>query len=291
VAEERTKPRVSVPVEGAERPGVARIGIIAGVCFVVGAVWPTLAGVRLVPEPPTKSEAEEGPTDKANPRPRRAIEDESKQEVPAMQLEPLAKEVKPAVAVEEPLVVNCRDENDRRLATCDKPGFDAVGKDRLMALIGCEGAAGLDGTLSVGFDLDFRAKKIRRIMRGKSTTLDDTTADALIECAKREFMSATLEGVEHTHAYYLVFYGVRFQPNGPNEKVAHVGDPTVEVSGKATVIWNSARMRSSPDEGEVKATLMYGAQVVVTGRQGDWYRVRYDAKGSEAWIHKNALAL
>ena len=41
----------------------------------------------------------------------------------------------------------------------------------------------------------------------------------------------------------------------------------------------------------MKATLTYGTEVFVTGRQGDWYRVKYDAKGNEAWVHKNALAL
>jgi hypothetical protein len=287
VTTDRKNPSVSVPTEQEDKPRLARVGIVAAVCFVVGIAWPTLAGVRLVPEPPTKSDDK---AHKASPRPKRAPEEESTAEVPAMKVEAQAAVEKPKLQIDEPLIVNCRDKDERRLNECDKPDFDPVANNRLMALLGCEAAGSPQGVLSIGFDLDFDSKKIKRILRGKSTTLDDSTADALIECAKREFMSATLEGVAHTHAHYLVFYAVHFTGDQSAEPV-EVGEPVVEASGKATVIWNSARLRERPEDGDVKATLMYGAEVVVTGRQGDWYRVKYDAKGNEAWVHKNALAL
>lgn len=287
MSSERKNPHVIVPSEQEDRPRLARVGIVAAVCFVVGVVWPTLAGVRLVPDPPTKK-SDEAP-DKATPRPARSLTEDSTAEVPVQKVEAQAALEKPGVQVGDVLVVNCRDAEERRLNQCDKPDFDGVAKDRLMALLGCEAAGQPKGLLSVGFDLDFRAKKIQRIMRGKSTTLDDATADALVACAKQEFMSATLEGVTHTHAHYLLFYSVDFSPS--QGQPVDVGEPIVETSGKATIIWNSARLRDRPDDGEVKATLMYGAEVFVSGRQGDWYRVKYDAKGNEAWVHKNALAL
>jgi hypothetical protein len=287
VATDRKNPSVSVPTEQEDKPRLARVGIVAAVCFVVGIVWPTLAGVRLVPEPPTKSDDK---AHKASPRPKRAPEEDSTAEVPAMKVEAQAAVEKPKLQIDEALIVNCRDEDERRLNECDKPDFDPIANERLMALLGCEAAGSPQGVLSIGFDLDFGSKKIKRILRGKSTTLDDSTADALIECAKGEFMSATLEGVAHTHAHYLVFYAVHFT-GGQSAEPVEVGEPVVEASGKATVIWNSARLRERPEDGDVKATLVYGAEVVVTGRQGDWYRVKYDAKGNEAWVHKNALAL
>lgn len=289
MAEAKKTPQVNIPSEETEKPPLIRVGVIAAVCFAIGVLWPTLAGIRLVPEPPTKTKAGDS-KDEASPRPVRSADQETTLEVPAMQVEPQGAKLAPGVKVEEALVVNCRDAEDRRENKCDKPGFDGVAKDRLMALVACDAAGQPDGTLSIGFDLDFRSKKIQRILRGKSTTLDDATADALIECAGQEFMSATLEGVEHTHAKYLVFYAVQFQSAASGDGV-EAAEPTVEVSGKATVIWNSALLRATPEDGEVKATLMYGAKVVVTGRQGDWYRVKYDAKGNEAWVHKNALAL
>jgi hypothetical protein len=50
-------------------------------------------------------------------------------------------------------------------------------------------------------------------------------------------------------------------------------------------------LRSEPKEGDVVARILRGTRVVVTGRQGDWYKVRYDAKGNEAWVFKAAIGL
>ncbi len=243
--------------------------------------------MSLVPTVPTKEQK----APKAKPKPARTPED-SAREVPAAAMVPQApeKSAEARAEIEKTLVVNCRDDQDRRLTACDSPGFDEVAKDRLLALAACPAAKDADGVLSLGFDLDFKKEKITKISNGKSSTVSDETATELIECAKKEFMSATLRGVEHTHSRYLVFYMVRLHPPGavveeePEEKA-------VGATGSATVVWNSARIRSQPEEGSVKAQLLYGTKVVVVGRKGDWYKVRYDAKGSEGWVHKNALAM
>lgn len=263
--------------------------MIAAVCFAIGVLWPTLSGVSLVPTVPTKAEK----TPKATPKPARPpSQNDPNAEVPVAAMVPSApkKSTEPTVEIEKTLVVNCRDEEDRRLSQCDTPAFDDVASDRIKALAACDAARDADGVLSIGFELDFEKEKITDISSGKSSTVGDATADALVECAKREFMSATLRGVEHTHARYLVFYMARIQPPGAVVEEAPEAQ-VVEASGTATVIWNSARIRSQPDEGKVKERLLYGTKVVVTARQGDWYKIRYDAKGSEGWVHKNALAL
>jgi hypothetical protein len=193
--------------------------------------------------------------------------------------------------VSKELIVNCHDDQDRKLSQCDKPAFEAVAKERLQGLTTCEPAKGATGTLSIGFDLDFSKEKITRVLKGKSTTFSDEVAEALVACAKREFLTATLRGVEHTHAKYLVFYMVELAAPSLTETTSAGGAPVVQASGTATIIWNSARIRSAPDEGEVVSRILYGTRVVVTGRQEDWYRVRYDAKGNEGWVHKNALAM
>jgi SH3-like domain-containing protein len=87
----------------------------------------------------------------------------------------------------------------------------------------------------------------------------------------------------------LQFYVVQFLPT--TVQVASGAEPLVPANGSATVIWNSARVRSQPDGGEVRTQLLYGTRLVVTARQGDWFRVRYDAQGDEGWVHKNALSL
>jgi hypothetical protein len=255
-------------------------------------LWPTLSGVSLVPAAPNKTEPTE--QEKAAPKPLKPAEasEDPDKAVPVSAVVPRApkKNGEARAEIEKTLVVNCRDEKDRRLSECDTPGFDDVAKDRLAALAACDTGAAIDGLLSIGFELDFAQEKITKISTGKSSTLDDATASKLVECAKKEFMSATLRGVEHTHARYLVFYMLRLVPPGavieeqPEEQ-------QIAASGKATIIWNSARIRSSPDDGTVKERLLYGTKVVVTARQGDWYKIRYDAKGSEGWIHKNAIAL
>jgi hypothetical protein len=266
-----------------------QIGVIAVVCFAVGVLWPTLSGVTLVPEVPTKKQPS---APKAEPKPARPETSDPQKGVPAAAMVPLApkKSAEARAEVEKSLVVNCRDDEDRRLSECDTPGFDAIATDRLRALAACSTAAGADGVLSIGFELDFSKEKITKISSGKSSTVDGDTAERLVECAKREFMSATLRGVEHTHARYLIFYMVRLHPPGAVIESA-ADDPAVTASGSATVIWNSARIRSQPEDGEVKTRLLYGTKVVVTARQGDWYRIRYDNQGNEGWVHKNALAL
>lgn len=284
------KPTVAAPDH--DRPKLGHVGIVAAVCFLIGIMWPMLAGVKLVPEPPGKEARQESEAPKAKPKPRRNPDDGPPQDIPVMQVAPQPKALAEASAtVEESLVVNCRDGQGRRLNPCDKPAFDDIATDRLKALVQCEAAKNPDGVLSIGFDLDFENRKIQRILRGKSTSLDDATADALLDCARQEFMAASLDDLAHSHAGYLIFYMVRFAPPGVPVEPGEQKDPLIEASGNATVIWNSARLRATPEDGEIKATLMYGTKVVVTARQGDWYKVKYDAKGSEAWVHKNALAM
>lgn len=284
-----SKSKIHVPAPEADQPRLVQVGVIAAVCFAIGALWPTLSGVSLVPSVPTKEEK----APKAKPKPARpAAPDDPDKEVPVAAMVPGApkKSTEPSVEIDKTLVVNCRDAQDRRLSQCDTPGFDDVARDRIKALAACDAARDADGVLSIGFELDFEREKITSISSGKSSTVSDQTASALVECAKREFMSATLRGVEHTHARYLVFYMARIRPPGAVVEESPEAQ-RVEASGTATVIWNSARIRTQPDDGKVKERLLYGTKVVVTARQGDWYKIRYDSKGSEGWVHKNALAL
>lgn len=284
--------KVSSSPPEADSPKLMQVGIIAAACFAVGALWPTLSGLQLVPEVPTKKAAPP-----VTPRPARSSDEPpSTREVPVSGLalndapELQAQQGDGLATITKELVVNCHDGEDRRLSQCDKPAFERVAGDRLRALATCEPARGLSGTLSIGFDLDFQKEKIVRILKGKSTTFNDDVAEGLVACAKREFMSATLRGVEHTHARYLVFYMVELVPPGlvgtdPSES------SVIPTSGTGTVVWNSARIRSEPVDGDVRARILYGTRVVITGRQEDWYRVRYDAQGNEGWVHKNALAM
>jgi Bacterial SH3 domain len=282
--------KVKLPPEGdQDGPKLVHIGVIAAVCFLIGIAWPTLADIRLVPSVPNRGEPAQTPKPKATP-----AAAENGGEIPVAKAAVVATPENPGAAqatlmIKDSLIVNCRDAEGRKVTQCDKPGFDSVAEPRLKALLGCEAVKDASGTLSIGFELDFAAEKITRIVHGKSTTFNEGVTTGLLECAKREFMTATLRGVPHTHPNYLQFYVVQFLP--ASQLAATGTDPLIPASGSATVVWNSARVRSQPDGGEVRTQLLYGTRLVVTARQGDWVRVRYDSQGNEGWVHKNALAL
>jgi SH3-like domain-containing protein len=55
--------------------------------------------------------------------------------------------------------------------------------------------------------------------------------------------------------------------------------------------WEVAIVRDKPKEGEIVARILRGTRVIVTGRQDDWYRIKYDAKGTEGWVFGAAIGL
>jgi uncharacterized protein YgiM (DUF1202 family) len=78
----------------------------------------------------------------------------------------------------------------------------------------------------------------------------------------------------------------------PAEKVQAAPHAVTPASGKATVSWDVALVRAGPSrEDDVVARVLSGTRVNVTGRQGDWYRVKYDGKGSEGWVFRTAIGM
>jgi SH3-like domain-containing protein len=37
--------------------------------------------------------------------------------------------------------------------------------------------------------------------------------------------------------------------------------------------------------------VLSGTRVSVSGRNGDWYRIKYDAKGGEGWVFRTAIGM
>lgn len=69
-------------------------------------------------------------------------------------------------------------------------------------------------------------------------------------------------------------------------------DELVVMSGQATIGWKAAVVRKGPsNQAETVERIAYGTRVNVTGRQGDWYRVKYGRKGQPGWVHRKALGL
>ena len=272
-------PRSRAPtVQTAEPASLGRVGIIALIGFVVGVAWPRLAGVSLVPEAP--------------------VDDTSEAALTAAQPEDLDAQMEPEVieltaqdrlGIGPPKITSCADANGKKMTDCDQVAVDDLVHPHLIALLGCGAAGGVFGTLSLGFQLDFAKGAVDRVESGRSTDLPSATTQELLRCAEKELSAVELAGVPHQHSLYQVYYLLEFKTP---EAAAEDKTSVTPASGQATVQWGTALVRKEPDsDGAVQARILAGARVLVTGRMGPWFRIKYDAKGREGWVHGNALGL
>ena len=251
---------------------------IAAVGFAIGIVWPRLAGVSLAPEAPIETHDEA------------ADEDAQSGDAKVAAQEPELIELLPEdrLNVSPAKVTSCLKGKDKA-TQCDPIKVDDLVHQHLMALLGCSSAQGVFGTLSLGFKLDFEQAKILNIESGRSTDLPEQTTKELVRCASEEFSSVSLNTLAHQYDSYQVFYLLEFKTP---EAAAQDKSSVTAASGKATVMWRSALIRQEAErDGKVVARLLTGAVVVVTGRLGEWYRVKYDEKGREGWVHGAAIGL
>jgi len=253
--------------------------VIALIGFVVGVIWPRLAGVSLVPEAPIE---QADPLDEA----------EGTDQAPAAASapEPGLIELLPEdrLSISPVKLTSCA-KGEEKSSKCDAIKVDDVLHPHLMALLGCPAAEGLFGVLSLGFKLDFAQGKVVGIESGRSTDLPEQSSKELLRCAERELAQASLHAVQHQYDSYQVFYLIEFKTP---EAAAQDKTSVTPASGKATVQWRTALIRKEPErDGQVVARLLTGAVVVVTGRMGEWYRVKYDDKGREGWVHGAAVGL
>jgi len=297
---------LKVEVPGSKEDGVkfGRVGIIAVVGFAIGIAWPRLAGVKLVPSVPVPAAAEASareltgaPAETPKPTPEAPT--------PAAAAAPAAGEkAAPAerLLVSDVQIASCRNEHGKRAQSCDRIDFDRVARDHLRELAACPGTEDASGVLSLGFELDFEADKIKNIQSGKSTSLEQDSVDKLLSCARDGFAKVSLSGIAHEQKSYALFYRLELlPPPGTGTKPAAAEPATAAsagseeatpASGHATVSWDVALVRSQPArDGEVRARVLSGTRVVVTGKNGDWFRIKYDAKGNQGWVYRTAIGM
>ena len=302
-AQRRQPLKVEVPNPKQETLRFGRVGLIVTAGFAIGIIWPRVAGFKLVPSVPSQP-AESSSADltgapgdpKSNAAPPASAELE-----PA----PSPAEAPPAPdrpVVSEPQFLACKAQGKKRKDDCDQIEFDGLARPHIQALASCEGAARMEGVLSLGFDLDFESQRIKAIKSGKSTSLTQAEVDKLLACEKKEFSNVSLVGIKHQNEAYSVFYRVEFSKTGadaPKPGQAEPGAGTdappgevTEATGHATVSWDVALVRSSASrDGAVIARVLQGTRVSVTGRRGDWYRIKYDVKGNVGWVYRTAIGM
>jgi len=302
LAAERRQPlKIEVPNPKQETLRFGRVGIIVTVGFAIGILWPRLAGFKLVPSVPNQP-AESSSADltgaPGDPKGAAAVPASSADLEP-----PAAAEAPPAAdrpVVSEPQFLTCKAQGKKHKDDCDHVEFDGLARPHIQALATCEGAARMEGVLSLGFDLDFESQRVKAIKSGKSTSLTQADVDALLACEKKEFSNVSLVGIKHQSDAYSIFYRVEFpkadaakpgQAEPSPSADAPPGEVT-EASGHATVSWDVALVRSSASrDGAVIARVLQGTRVAVTGRRGDWYRIKYDVKGNVGWVYRTAIGM
>jgi uncharacterized protein YgiM (DUF1202 family) len=191
-------------------------------------------------------------------------------------------------------VTSCRSKDKKVTGGCGELGFDRIARPHLERLSNCEEAAQASGVLSLGFDLDFQKGNIERIASGKSTSLEEAQANALVACMKTEFAGVGLEGVKHEYEKYAVFYRIDLKglDDATPDEAPRTDVSVTPASGRATVAWDVALVRSAPSrDDQVVARILSGTRVVVTGRSGDWYQIKFDAKGTQGWVFRTAIGM
>lgn len=288
---QRSRPlRIEVPRPEQDKPELGRVGVIAAAGFVIGIAWPWLAGVRLVPAPPTEETTVEAVASAAVPSASSAPVAPAASGAP-VPVGPAQKTDAETTKISEIQITGCRDGKGKKKKDCDKVGIDDRVRPHLSALTSCTEAQGASETLSIGLELSFTDQTITDVFAGKSTTFSREKARALVECARKELAPVRLDGLGHEHDEYTVFYFVEFVPPGTAVSPAAAAERTADASGLATVMWDSAVVREQPEDGKIVSRLRYGTRVAVSSKRGKWYEVKYDAKGDKGWVHQNALGL
>jgi hypothetical protein len=295
MAMSRRQPALKVDIPRASKAPLrlGRVGIIAAVGFGVGVLWPRIAGLRLVPTLPA-STASSPDLSGAPPEEKPAASAlASAPAPPAPKKAELLPSGSPPPVVGEAQITSCRDAAGGKVATCDSVDFDRVARERLSSL-DCPAARNASGVLSIGFELDFTTERVTRITSGKATSLGDEALAAVLDCYRQSFKDVSLVAIPHEHQRYTIFYRVELAAAStpPGAAASSAVVVVTPASGTATVSWETALVHATPEkEGKVVARVLSGTRVAVSGRSGDWYRVKYDARGREGWVFRTAIGM
>lgn len=277
-----------------ERPAYVKVAAFAVAGLVVGIAWPWVTGIHIGPPLPGSQRATGSASAKAS-------QTASSAPVPAATVV-LSKPSAPVatvtnhqrVVVGEGRIERCYSARKRLNAEqCGRLNVSSVLVPPLKQLANCPSALGLRGEVRIGFELRFgKRKKELRVLNGKAKGLPSSTIRGIERCAADFMRDVSLERVVHKYRRYRVYYTLSFYPPGTEIETEPRDDADADpeaatARGLATVVWDSALIRSEPRVGKIVSRLVRGTYVKILGRRKDWYRVRVN--GKDGWVYRGAL--
>jgi SH3 domain-containing protein len=295
--------KIELPTAADDRPAWSKVGIIGAAGFVIGMAWPHFAGVHFGPSPP--NDAHVAADSSADPAASAAVDGPAGSASAPAPSASGAAEASPAnrelVVVGPGKITKCSDAKDKKIDDCGELQFDPIALPKVKDLAKCTSAMGLEGKLSIGFEVDFKAKEVH-VVKGKKTTLPTSTVQGVLQCAAKDFANVALDDVPHKHRRYTLFYSATFYPPGkhPDDDKSDkpkddaedpAGTTTSETTaqGSATVSWDRAPIRKEPKTGDVVTHAVKGTHVKILAKQNDWYRV--EVGSNTGWVYRGALGL
>jgi hypothetical protein len=268
------------------------VGIIAVVGFGLGILWPRLLGWSVGPTRPSSTTTIPAAQQNNVPPPpasmQAATADATAEEAGDDAEGPTNKQT---VVIGDGKVDGCRNKKNDRVDECGKINFDKIAKARLAELVRCPAVIGLEGNVSLQLTLNFEKNEVVVDGEKKKSGLPSDTIRGILLCAGKELKGVELEKVPHTHLKYTLVYDLSFYPPGKAPVVAEPGspsaDPAEEGLGRATVSWEKALLRETPEEGKVVARVPQGTRVKVLEQKGDWFKVE-SGKG-KGWVYRQAI--
>jgi len=292
---------VRVPAPGEDHPRWRRVGVITAIGFVIGVLWPRLAGIRMGPSVPEAASPvasvapPPAPVEPAAPSP--AAQSPASAGVPAAVVAPAPSASAAAavnLAVGHGVVFACKtsDGDSAKGAECGTlPGLDGLVMPRLRKLAECPEAVGANGKVHFVVHLDFARGGIGiDLGRGHGVS----SPDALLACAKTDITGMSIVGVPHDNPRYSVAYSVSFSGGSATAGAPPSAAPSTRAGeaaeGSAQVIWEVAIVRDAPKTGKVIARLQRGADLHLGAPKDGWYPVKFgDGFGSDGWVYRGAI--
>jgi hypothetical protein len=255
---------IDLPRPAADQPAWSKVGIIGVAGFLVGILWPRVAGLKIGPSVPVDlhgtTEASVAPS--GSPLSPSALPG-ARPPAPsgAPSSEPTGSQE--LVVVGPGKITRCFDKKDRKVDDCEKLQFDPIALPKLKDLAKCPSAVGLEGKVALGIEVNFDRKEVGVSRMKKGTSLPVSTVLGILQCAGKDFANVALDEVPHKYRRYAMVYVTTFYPPGKHPDDAKEGASTgadaddaagattdaTTVNGTATDIQDTALVRKTPKEG------------------------------------------